>query len=311
MNTVDLDENVNVSRDGAGITSGAHCRPFRYAIFACGAIAAAQAMAQATRDEAHRACDHLVGYDDCFGACVEWHMSSSPWSDDDLIRRGEECMDENLGWDDYEDTEEVVVVGHPPPQPEPPVIPAPDVTVVPNPTLPPSLDDVAITGEKPRVAAINDCIDRLTRYDETDRDDQLIEQLQDAEIEFKYGDLGGTVTGRTTPEYAPIRVAGTNNCRTRTSRYRIQLDTSQITNGSIGLSKERLAMTMVHEYVHVAYFEGGDHPCDLIDDHEHGDLIYQMAWDVYLDIFGIRAPEDPKYESVERWNSQRPACLRE
>ena len=92
MNTVDLDENVNVSRDGAGITSGAHCRPFRYAIFACGAIAAAQAMAQATRDEAHRACDHLVGYDDCFGACVEWHMSSSPWSDDDLIRRGEECM---------------------------------------------------------------------------------------------------------------------------------------------------------------------------------------------------------------------------
>lgn len=56
--TVDVDE----TKTGlANITSGAQCRQFRYGVFACVAIAAAQAMAQATRDEAHRACDHLVG----------------------------------------------------------------------------------------------------------------------------------------------------------------------------------------------------------------------------------------------------------
>lgn len=70
-------------------------------------------------------------------------------------------------------------------------------------------------------------------------------------------------------------------------------------------------MTIVHEYVHVAYYERGDHPCDIIDNHEHGDLIYQMAWDVYRDIFGIPAPEHSDYRNVQRWNSRRPACLKD
>lgn len=85
----------------------------------------------------------------------------------------------------------------------------------------------------------------------------------------------------------------------------------QIGNGRTGTYNERLASTLVHELVHVGHFEAGKHPCSTVESHAFGDEFYELAWQMYEDIFGLPAPDDPDYAtSLIGWDSRRPACLR-
>ncbi len=262
--------------------------------------------------EGHEACEALEENTICRGICERWIESPKPWRDAELVSRAEACFNQGNRWDGYSPPEEVVVTGIPVPTIPPTVFPPPSprvIIVTPTPSLPPSLPD--IRGADRNTIKILDCIHRLTTYDTADLDDQLIRNLRDAEIQFLYGDLGGTTKSQTRPEHALVPIPGNSaQCRTRTHGYQIQLDNAQIGNSGDGTVRERRAMYIVHELVHVALYEAGEHPC-ITGEHPIGDAIYELGWRMYRDIFGIPAPEDSQYIDTQTWNSRRPTCLRE
>ena len=152
-----------------------------------------------------------------------------------------------------------------------------------------------ISGEDSNTRRIKNCIANRQAGRE------FLNSIRNANITFEYRALKSG-EGHT----SGLRLGNTDGSN---GTYTIIVDKAAIERSATSANwsyRQLLAEVVIHELMHVAY--GMDPNRNLSQAHTLGDGLYRSAWDLYDDIFGVRAPQ--KGYSASR-DGGLPRCLRD